>query len=113
MRVVVGLAVLAGLLGCGAADGPSCPNDLPACPASPPSYAQVAPVFQARCNSCHSAGGSAPDRLFDTYDHIAAQKEAALHQIYSCKMPTPGYAPLTDAERQTVLSWLVCNPLPR
>ena len=107
------LAIAAGLLACGPQGGTSCPNDLPRCSASPPTYAQVAPIFQAKCASCHSAGGSAPDRRFDTYDEIAVQRSATLDQIYSCKMPPPGYAPLSDAERQLALGWLVCNSLPR
>jgi uncharacterized membrane protein len=106
-------AIAAGFAACDS-PGTSCPNDLPSsCSSSPPSYAQVAPIFAANCSSCHSTGGSAPDRLFDTYDQIAAQQSAVLNQIYSCKMPPAGYAPLSDAERQLVLGWLVCNPLPR
>jgi uncharacterized membrane protein len=103
----------AGLLACDP-PGTTCPNDLPSsCSSSPPTYSQVAPIFQAKCQSCHSAGGTAPDRLFDTYDQIAAQQSATLDQIYSCKMPPAGFPTLSDAERQLVLSWLVCSPLPR
>lgn len=108
--------VVVNALGLAACDSPgtTCPNDLPAaCPSSPPSYAQVAPIFQSKCQSCHSAGGTAPDRFFDTYDQIAAQQSATLDQIYSCKMPPAGFPTLSDAERQLVLSWLVCSPLPR
>ena len=114
MRLASVFALAAGLVSCDPQGGTSCPNDLPSgCPASPPSYAQVGPIFQTKCNSCHSAGGSAPDRLFDTYDQIAAQQSAVLDQTYSCKMPPAGFAQLTAAERQLVLGWLVCSPLPR
>jgi uncharacterized membrane protein len=110
---LLAMALVAGLLACDPAGG-TCLNDLPAsCPQSPPSYAQVAPVFHAKCASCHSAAGSAPDRRFDTYDEIARQQSATLDQIYSCKMPTAGYTQLSTGERQLVLGWLVCSPLPQ
>jgi len=113
VRLAWALAVVGGLAACDS-QGTTCPNDLPgSCSSSPPSYAQVAPIFQAKCQSCHSAGGTAPDRIFDSYDQIVAQQGAVLDQIYSCKMPPAGSVPLTDAERQLVLGWLVCYPLPR
>jgi len=32
-----------------------------------------------------------------------------LTQVYSCRMPQPGAAPLTEAERAALLGWLVCG----
>jgi uncharacterized membrane protein len=113
VRRSLALLLVAGLFGCGPSGG-SCPNDLPAgCPTAPPSYSQAAPVLHSKCGTCHSAGGTAPDRLFDTYDEIAQQKSATLDQTYSCKMPPVGSPQLSAGERQLVLSWLVCSPLPQ
>jgi len=89
----------------------ACPNDLPsACPADPPSYARdIAPLIQARCLECHAPGGKESNRDLTTYDHVYANRSAVLNQVYGCAMPPAGASGLDDAQRATLLAWLVCH----
>ncbi|GAC1351810.1 MAG: hypothetical protein NVS3B20_19950 [Polyangiales bacterium] len=88
-----------------------CPQDLPAsCPALVPSYrADVAPIVSTHCSKCHSPAGQAPDRLFTDYAHLFPFRGSVLNQVYTCRMPPSSEAPLTIAERATLLGWLVCK----
>lgn len=110
------LALASGLLlGCSSEPGvdgsPQCPNDLPAsCPATVPSYQNdVMQIVQRGCASCHSATGVEFNRPLDTYSALYSQRQGVLTQIYGCRMPPAGAPPLTSAERQQILTWLVCQ----
>jgi len=94
---------------------PGCPNDLPPdtdCATASPFYADVAPIFAARCSVCHQVGGLETKYIFDTYAQVhdnTGIRTRILTQIYACRMP-PSCAPnLSDAERGTMLKWLVCG----
>jgi hypothetical protein len=94
---------------------PGCPIDLPPdtdCPTASPFYADVAPIFAARCSVCHHAGGLETKYIFDTYAQVhdnTAIRTRILTQIYACRMP-PSCAPnLSAEERSTMLKWLVCG----
>jgi hypothetical protein len=92
--------------------GALCPNDLPAsCPANVPSFSQtIQPLMQSECGTCHSPGGSAPDRSFSSYADGYAQRSAFLDQVYACKMPPAGAVEgLSKESRDLILTWLVCN----
>ena len=81
------------------------------CATASPFYADVAPIFAARCSVCHYPGGFETKYQFDTYAQIMSNmtNTHALTQIYSCRMP-PSCAPnLTAEERATMLKWLVCG----
>ncbi|MFT3769241.1 MAG: c-type cytochrome [Minicystis sp.] len=99
------------LLTASCSDGASCPNDLPpSCPADAPGYkATIAPIIAARCGTCHTPAGAAPDKPFDTWAEVSQQRVGVLHQIYSCNMPPTEATQLTDAERAEILAWLVCG----
>jgi uncharacterized membrane protein len=75
-------------------------------------YDDVAPIFAARCQICHHAGGLETKYAFDTYAQIhdtTAIRTLILTQIYSCRMP-PSCAPnLSADERKTMLKWFVCG----
>jgi hypothetical protein len=104
----IALALVA-VVGC-FGQSPDCPTDLPqSCPASgAPSYqSDVAPILAARCVSCHSAGGIEANAPLDTYAAVYARRGPVLDQVYACKMPQD--APLSPADRQTLLTWLVCD----
>ncbi len=88
----------------------NCPNDLPsACPSSgAPSYsATVAPILAQRCVACHSPGGIEANSPLDSYGAVYAIRGSVLDQVYACKMPQD--TPLTPADRQALLTWLVCG----
>jgi hypothetical protein len=95
----------------GATGESSCPNDLPACPASsPPSYqTDVQPVIKERCTACHFAGSTIAKLDFTSYPSVYQNRGPILDQLYACNMP-PSTAPApTPAERATLLTWLVCG----
>jgi len=101
--------VCAALVGCFSQPS-DCPSDLPAsCPATgAPSYQNdVAPILAARCVSCHSAGGIEANVPLDTYTSVFGWRGPVLDQVYACKMPQG--TPLAPAERQALLTWLVCG----
>jgi hypothetical protein len=96
----------------GAPPASACPQELPnACPANAPSYANDAlPIFERRCFACHTNGGLAgPRHDFSTYDQIYAQRLDILDQLNSCLMPPADAAAPSEAERATLLTWLVCK----
>lgn len=90
---------------------PTCPNDLPdACPSSPPTWdSGVSSLVESKCAICHTSGGQAAFRPFDTQSEIQASQSSALNQVYACKMPPSGGGTLTDDERVTLLTWFVCG----
>ena len=118
-RVLARLLAFWGVLaasaaGCGPSAANNCPNQqVPACPAVAPSFAaEVDPIIQGVCVTCHSPGGMEASRPLTTYAQITApvNKGTAFGQLLDCLMP-PANAPkpLTPAERQTLLEWFACG----
>jgi hypothetical protein len=91
------------------------PQDLPPddnCPDAAPSYAkEVAAIIARKCTVCHQPGGVEPVNQFDTLAKILKNQNNIhmLTQVYSCRMPQACGAPLTPAEKQKLLQWLVCG----
>ncbi len=90
------------------------PEDIPSsCPSPAPSYAKdVRPVLAQRCLPCHTPGAplyALPDMT--SYGAVYDARGVVLSQIATCKMPAvdAGAAPLTEAERQAIMGWLVCG----
>ena len=82
------------------------------CPATAPTFAaDVRPLVEAHCAVCHGAGQQMP-RL-DSYQAISltTTKQQAFFQIQHCSMPPAPRPPLTAAERDTILTWLVCGAI--
>jgi hypothetical protein len=90
---------------------PACPNDLPdACPSTPPTWdTGVSSLVESKCASCHTSGGQAAFRPFETQSEIQASQSSALNQVYACKMPPSAGVALTADERSTLLTWFVCG----
>ena len=66
-------------------------------------------MIAARCASCHGQGGVASDQPFTNHAQVFSRKGAVLNQVYACKMPPEGAAPLSTAERLALEAWLVCG----
>jgi mono/diheme cytochrome c family protein len=94
-------------------DAGTCPMDLPPpsrCNSAVPTYtADVAPIFAVSCVDCHSSDGGPNFSPLGTYPQVVAQRQAVLTQVLTCLMPIAPVPPLTEAQRQTILSWLVCG----
>lgn len=109
-RLLILLAALAALAGC-SSDGGSCGASTPAsCPSTTPSYAtDVAPLMAKYCTSCHIAGGQESDKPLDSHAALSGQSGDVQGQIAGCDMPPSGSTQPTDAERNTILAWIVCG----
>jgi hypothetical protein len=107
----LGVAVAAIALGCSGQGADSCPTVPDSCPdASPPTFSgDVAPLFVATCQNCHAPGGQQAMLPFTTYDEIVGSDLRIIPQVAACRMPLPPVAPLTDAQRQTILEWFGCG----
>jgi hypothetical protein len=88
-----------------------CPNDLPAaCPSPAPSWSgDIAAIMAARCAACHAPGGSVSEKPLTTYAEVYQRRVTVLTEVYGCLMPPAGADPLSAAERQDLLGWLVCG----
>jgi cytochrome c5 len=103
------------LEGCGdpAKTGPTQPAECHAtrvteCPSAAPVYADVEPLFQDVCSTCHSEpGGPWP---LDDYAHVADWQDVIRDDLLTCAMPPPDSAvSLADTDRQLILTWIRCG----
>ncbi len=84
-------------------------------PATPPSWqGDVQPLIATYCLTCHSDGGVAPSTFdYTSYAGVFKNRAEMLTQIYQCLMPltdaSPPAAQPSLADRQTIVSWLVCG----
>ncbi len=98
-------------------DAGPCPNLLPSMPEqvcgtpTAPTYsADVANIFTRSCVSCHGSGADASSfGPLTSYAEAAGSRTEILQQVLLCLMPPPGSPPLTDADRETVLTWVSCG----
>ena len=84
------------------------------CPDPAPRYADVSPIFTARCITCHNGVPNGPWPLIG-YDHVADWQDTIRDELLRCSMPPPdagASAVLPDDERMAILVWLRCG-LPR
>ncbi len=87
-------------LACSVMDPTSCPDPAP-------HYADVAPIFQSRCVSCHS-GDSGPWPLTD-YGSILAWEDIVRSDLLGCTMPPPDAGiSMTRDEQIAILTWIRC-----
>ena len=118
--IVVGLAILAGLVACGGSESEppdevvdNCPNDLPTdldCPAAAPKYSPVVSrIVTERCLGCHYAGNPFSSQTFVDYDDVYAARRTMSTRVYGCDMPPPDAPQLTVEERGALLKWFVCG----
>ena len=78
------------------------------CPTPMPTYADVAPIFAARCLSCHD--GTQEQWPLTSYSHAADWHDLLRAVMLSCAMPPSGAGvEMPLAERQLLLDWLRCG----
>ncbi|MES1172242.1 MAG: hypothetical protein ABUL77_03305 [Bacteroidota bacterium] len=115
--VVVGTVGLA-LAACGGspaaipfdAGSTGCPVPAPTtCPDPMPRYAEVMPILEQRCVSCHAGLPNGPWPL-TTYTHVADWEQELRAALLDCSMPpADAGVGLTSQERVTVLTWIRCG----
>ena len=82
------------------------------CPDPAPRYADVAPIFESRCVTCHAGAPGGPWSLAD-YGHVSDWQDTVRSNVRDCSMPPPDAGvPMKLEERLTILSWIRCG-LPR
>jgi hypothetical protein len=111
-----GWGLAAGFFACGSDDPAApttaaCPILSSECPAEPPSYAnEVAPIFAAHCNQCHSGEEPTGPWPLKNASDIGDWSSSIKADLEDCLMPPPDSdAPLSDADRQTLHVWLSCG----
>ncbi|PKL77824.1 MAG: hypothetical protein CVV27_04495 [Candidatus Melainabacteria bacterium HGW-Melainabacteria-1] len=83
-------------------------------PALTVSFAEVQPIFQQRCASCHSQnptqagfGQAAGGVMFDTPEQIKAKADRILVRAVQTKsMPQGNATGMTDPERERLRLWI-------
>jgi len=89
----------------------------PSTPSGPTFHADVAPLMQRECMSCHQEGGIGPFAL-TTFDEVVANKEMIAFSVANRRMPPaildnsgdcqtfPGSRWLSDDEIATIVDWV-------
>jgi len=79
------------------------------CPDPAPRYADVTPIFERRCASCHSGVPGGPWPL-DNYEHIADWALSVRDELLRCSMPPANSGvTITAEERAQILAWVRCG----
>jgi cytochrome c5 len=111
--VILGFAVAAVAAGCtgSSSTDASCAVTTPAsCPSTQPSYqTDVAPILESYCVSCHQAGGSQANKPLETYQGASRLSGDVESQVAGCSMPPSSDAQPTAAQRETILTWVLCG----
>ena len=79
------------------------------CPAPPPHWPDVSPIFQRRCVMCHNGMIGGPWPLMQ-YSHVADWFDVVRAMLLDCSMPPPDAGvTMPDEERVAILTWLLCG----
>ncbi len=107
------LAAALVLAACGDGDTPPpCPGvTAESCPDAIPSYQDdIAPLMQARCQTCHAPENDSGLWSLGDQESVAEWSDTILRQIRTCSQPPPDSGVyLSAAERHTLEAWLVCG----
>jgi mono/diheme cytochrome c family protein len=113
MRSLSVAVMVAVLLGC--AKGQPVAKPSASCDGPPTTYvADVRPLLERRCLSCHANGGvAADDHDFSHVETLRAQRQSLADEVAERAMPPKGQPQLTDAEAQLLLRWAACGAAER
>lgn len=79
------------------------------CPSPAPTYADIAPILDAKCVVCHSDTSTGPWPL-TSYDAVEAWWDLIRRDTRDCSMPpSDSGLVLTPAESQLILEWIACD----
>jgi hypothetical protein len=90
-----------------------------ACPTPAVTYADVAPIFRARCVSvCHNdstpdpANNNMPIWGLQDYEHVSIWRDTVRSTMYDCLMPPPASGVrFTIEERRALIGFIACGLL--
>ena len=88
----------------------ACPIPLPTSCSNPTRrYADLVPIFVARCGSCHAGETNGPWPL-NSYQSVSDWADAIRDDLANCTMPPAdgGLTMLAD-ERAAILDWIRCG----
>jgi len=81
------------------------------CPTPAPGFAaDVLPILDRACNTCHDP--ALPGDLWPLHEYtdVFAWKSLIIPDLEDCSMPPPDApAPLPETDRQLIFAWLVCG----
>jgi hypothetical protein len=82
-----------------------------ACTSTPPTYgADVRPVLEQRCFTCHANDGpAAEEHDFTRVETLRVQRHQLVDVVTARAMPPKGRPQLTDGQAQTLLQWVACG----
>ena len=79
------------------------------CPDPAPTYADIQPILDARCNSCHSDTSEGPWPL-TSYQDVLDWWDLVRRDTLNCSMPPPDSGiVMTHAESKLILDWIACD----
>src|ERR1700759_3578916 len=86
-----------------------CPYSPPTvCPNPKPTYADVQPIFEARCFACHD--GTGQQWGLTSYEHVADWFGEIRAQMIACTMPPlDSGMTMSVSERMQILTWIRCG----
>jgi uncharacterized membrane protein len=111
------VAALFAIAACGCSGGPpgpppSCAAVPTSCPSPQPHFAaDVFPIFQTSCQTCHLPDGSGSVRLFLDYATIREAVTTITMQVAQCRMPPADGPQITDEQRAAIVGWVRCGAL--
>jgi uncharacterized membrane protein len=113
MRWLRAVPLLIVLVGCAA--GAQVARPSASCTGPQPTYvADVRPVLEKRCFTCHAGSGpAAEEHDFTHVETLRAQRQQLVDDVTAHAMPPQGRPPLEDAEAQVLLRWAACDTAER
>jgi hypothetical protein len=91
-------------------DTPTICASLPAaCPSHAPTFDEdIAPVLNAKCNTCHAVPDAGLWPLTN-YDDVVDWEVLLTRDVEYCTMPPSGSPQLTPSEQSIILTWVLCG----
>jgi len=81
----------------------------PDCSGEVPRYADVEPIFRAKCVPCHLSETDGPWPL-KTYEDIADWADLIRKDVLDCSMPpTDGDVSMSHVQRLILATWVLCG----
>jgi len=81
------------------------------CPSPAVTYADVAPIFDSACATCHTGKGQDPWSLSD-YNSVADWQELVRAEVLNCTMPPKDSGVhVSNEDRRKLLAWVRCGGL--